>query len=223
MSFRLTYATMFNPPEEMHQRFERALATMRGRLGQTHPMFIDGMDVAATATEERLSPIDSEIRIGRFPHASAMEVDSALAAAHRAFPAWRDAGTSRRVALMRKVADILEERVYEIAAALVLEVGKNRVEALGEAQECVDFFRVYADDFESHKGYELELPNDPSNAFVSRNRSVMRPYGVWAVIAPFNFPIALATGPTAAALVTGNTVVLKCATDTPWAGRLLAD
>jgi 1-pyrroline-5-carboxylate dehydrogenase len=51
----------------------------------------------------------------------------------------------------------------------------------------------------------------------------MRPYGVWAVIAPFNFPIALAAGPTAAALVTGNTVVLKCASDTPWAGRLLAD
>jgi 1-pyrroline-5-carboxylate dehydrogenase len=105
----------------------------------------------------------------------------------------------------------------------VLEVGKNRLEALGEAQECVDFFRVYADDFESHQGYELELPDDPSTAFVSRNRSVMRPYGVWVVIAPFNFPIALAAGPVAAALVTGNTVVLKCASDTPWAGRLLAD
>jgi hypothetical protein len=95
--------------------------------------------------------------------------------------------------------------VYDIAAALTLEVGKNRLEALGEAQECVDFFDVYAEDFESHKGYEFELPNDPSNVFVSRNRSVMRPYGVWAVIAPFNFPIALAAGPTAAALVTGNT------------------
>ena len=124
---------------------------------------------------------------------------------------------------MRKVARVLEERVYDIAAALVLEVGKNRLEALGEAQECVDFFEVYADDFESHKGYEFDLPNDPSNVFVSRNKSVMRPYGVWAVIAPFNFPIALAAGPAAAALVTGNTVILKCASDTPWAGRLLAD
>ncbi len=223
MSFRLTYATMFNPPEELHERFEKALATMRGRLGATHPMHIDGKDVPAAATEERLSPIDSQIRIGRFPNANAKEVDAAIAAAHRAFPAWREAGMAKRVALMRKVAALLEERVYEIAAALTLEVGKNRLEALGEAQECVDFFNVYADDFESHKGYEFELPNDPSNAFVSRNKSVMRPYGVWAVIAPFNFPIALAAGPTAAALVTGNTVVLKCATDTPWAGRLLAD
>ena len=223
MSFRLTYATMFNPPEEMHERFEKALATMRTRLGKTHPMHVDGKDVPAATTEERRSPIDNQISIGRFPNASAKEVDAALAAAHRAFPAWRDAGAATRVALMRKVARILEERVYEIAAALVLEVGKNRLEALGEAQECVDFFDVYAEDFESHNGYEFELPNDPSNVFVSRNRSVMRPYGVWAVIAPFNFPIALAAGPTAAALVTGNTVVLKCASDTPWAGRLLAD
>ena len=66
-------------------------------------------------------------------------------------------------------------------------------------------------------------PNDPLEGVVSRNRSVLRPYGVWSVIAPFNFPLALAGGPTAAALITGNTVVVKCASDTPWAGRLLAD
>ncbi len=93
MSFRLTYATMFNPPEELHERFERALATVRGRLGATHPMFIDGKDVPAAETEERASPIDSQLKIGRFPLANAQEVDSALAAAHRAFPAWRDAGS----------------------------------------------------------------------------------------------------------------------------------
>jgi len=223
MSFRLTYSTMFNPPEELHERFEKALAKMRGKLGATHAMFIDGKDVPAAESDERRSPIDSEILIGRFPHANAKEVDAALAAAARAWPAWRDAGTAKRVALMRKVAALVEERVYDVAAALTIEVGKNRLEALGEAQEVVDFFTVYADDFESHNGYEFALPNDPSTAFVARNKSIMRPYGVWAVIAPFNFPFALAAGPTAAALVTGNTVVLKCASDTPWAGRLLAD
>jgi len=80
---------------------------------------------------------------------------------------------------MRRVADIMEQRVYEIAAALSLEVGKNRMEALGEAQETVDFFRHYADDFECHAGYEFELPNDPLPGVVSRNRSAMRPYGAW--------------------------------------------
>src|SRR5690606_12337433 len=112
--------------------------------------------------------------------------------------------------------------VYHLAAALALEVGKNRMEALGEAQETVDFFRCYADDFERLGGYERALPNDPLPV-VSRNRSVMRPDGAWAVIVPFNYPLALGGGPAAAALVTGNTVVRKSSAETPWAGRLLAD
>ena len=106
---------------------------------------------------------------------------------------------------------------------MTLEVGKNRMEALGEAQETADFFHVYCDSFEAHGGFDHVLPNDPLPNVVSRNRSVMKPYGVWVVIKPFNFPFALAGGPVAAALVTGNTVVLKGASDTPWAGRLLAD
>ncbi len=223
MSFRLTYATMFNPPEAMHERFERALAKLRGELGGTQRLFLDGRDLDAAKHEDRVSPIDRNLRLGRFPMAQLKDVDAALAAASKAFPAWRATSAAERARLLRRVADIMEERVYDIAAALVLEVGKNRMEALGETQETVDFFRCYADDFESHHAYELDLPNDPLEGFISRNRSVLRPYGVWAVIAPFNFPLALAGGPTAAALVTGNTVILKCSSDTPWAGRWLAD
>jgi len=117
----------------------------------------------------------------------------------------------------------MEARVYEIAAVLTLEVGKNRMEALGEAQETVDFFRHYCDDYELQGGYFHPLPNDPISGYISRNRSVMKPHGAWVVITPFNFPFALAGGPVAAALITGNTVVLKGASSTPWAGRLLAD
>jgi len=104
-----------------------------------------------------------------------------------------------------------------------LEVGKNRMEALGEVQETADFFNLYADDYAGHNGFDNPLPDDPLPDFRSHNRSVMKPYGVWVVIAPYNFPFALAGGPVAAALITGNTVVLKTATDTPWSGRLLAD
>ena len=124
--------------------------------------------------------------------------------------------------MLRRVAGLIEERVYAISAAVTLEVGKNRMEALGEVQETADFFNLYCDDFE-RQGFDHALPDDPLQGYHSHNRSVMKPYGVWAVIAPFNFPFALAGGPTAAALVTGNTVVLKGATDTPWSGRLLAD
>lgn len=223
MSFRLTYATMFNPPEAMHERFESALATVRSHLGATHALFIDGGDRPTAAHTECRSPIASDRVLGRFPVAGARDVEAALAAAQAAFPGWRATPGSERVRTLRRVADVMEERVYEIAAALVLEVGKNRMEALGEAQETVDFFRSYADDFEAHHCYEVELPDDPLEGVASHNRSVMRPYGVWSVIAPFNFPLALAGGPTAAALATGNTVVVKGASDTPWAGRLLAD
>ena len=97
------------------------------------------------------------------------------------------------------------------------------MESLGETQETADFFTGYASEFERNQGYDLALPDDPLPDFRSHNRTVLKPYGVWAVIVPFNFPLALGGGPLAAALVTGNTVVLKGATDTPWAGRLLAD
>ncbi len=128
-----------------------------------------------------------------------------------------------RLAILRRVAALVEERVYELAAAVALEVGKNRMEALGEVQEVADFFTGYCDDFERHGGYDNVLPDDPLADWKSHNRSVMRPYGVWGVITPYNFPFALAGGPVAAALVTGNTVVLKGSSDTPWSGRLLAE
>jgi 1-pyrroline-5-carboxylate dehydrogenase len=223
MSFRLTYATMFDPPDAMHERFDAALDVARSRLGMRHELFVDGADVATAHHAARSSPIDRDLHLGDFAVAGADHVEAAMRAAQAAFPAWRATPVAERVRLMRRVADVMERRVYEIAAVLALEVGKNRMEALGEAQETVDFFRHYADDFERAHGYEHELPNDPLPAVVSRNRSVMRPYGAWVVIAPFNFPLALAGGPAAAALVTGNTVVVKGASDTPWAGRLLAD
>jgi acyl-CoA reductase-like NAD-dependent aldehyde dehydrogenase len=223
MTFRLTYATMFNPPETMHQRFEAAMTTVRAGLGQRHALFIDGTDRDATEYAARTSPIESGLHLGEFALANAADVEAALAAAQAAYPAWRSITAAERARLVRRVGDIMEERVYEIAAALTLEVGKNRMEALGETQETVDFFRHYADEFVAAGGYDRALPDDPLDGVVSHNRSTMRPYGVWAVIAPFNFPLALAGGPVAAALVTGNTVVVKCASDTPWAGRLLAD
>lgn len=223
MSFRLTYATMFEPPEVLHERFDSALEWVKKRLGARHASFANGADLPIQHSVLRLSPIDQSLVLGEFAVATCNDADLAMRAAKAAFPAWRATPMAERLRLMRRVADILEDRVYELAAALALEVGKNRMEALGEAQETVDFFRHYADDFESHGGFDHLLPDDPLPGVASHNRSVMRPYGAWLIIAPFNFPLALAAGPAAAALVTGNTVVVKGSPDTPWAGRLLTD
>ena len=222
MHYKLTYSTMFDPPPALHEAFEVALGRVRARLGAVHGHYIDGQNRAAAVTRELLSPIDRGWRLGSFGDGSAEEVEEAMTAAGRAFPIWRRTPVAERNRILRRVAALIEERVYDIGAALALEVGKNRMEALGEVQETADFFTLYCDDYE-RRDFDHALPDDPLKDFQSHNRSVMKPYGPWAVIAPFNFPFALAGGPVAAALTTGNTVVLKGATDTPWAGRMLAD
>ena len=223
MSFKLTYATMFDPPEELHTRFEAAMQRVRARLGGSYALHIAGTDHLTEGLLEKRNPADREQLLGRFAAAGSADADAALRAAHAAFPAWKRMPAAGRARLLRRVAELIAERVYDIAAALTLEVGKNRMEALGEAQEAADFFQTYCDDFERAAGFAHTLPDDPLRSHVSHNRSVLKPYGAWVVITPFNFPIALAAGPVAAALITGNTVVLKGATATPWAGRLLAD
>jgi acyl-CoA reductase-like NAD-dependent aldehyde dehydrogenase len=223
MTYKLTYSTMFDPPPEMHARFDAAMRDVRAQLGRRHALHIDGVDVDTATARDKRSPIDREWLLGSFSQAGVQEVERAMAAAAAAFPKWRATLPQERIRLLRKVAQLIEQRVYHIGAALTLEVGKNRMEALGEVQETADFFNVYCDDFERQQCFDHALPNDPLPNTVSRNRSVMKPYGAWVVINPFNFPFALAGGPVAAALVTGNTVVLKGASETPWAGRLLAD
>jgi acyl-CoA reductase-like NAD-dependent aldehyde dehydrogenase len=221
--YKLTYSTMFDPPPEMHARFEAALADVRSQLGGRHSLFVDGTNAPGEHYRDKLSPINRNWVLGSFAQATSADADGAIQAARDAFGPWRATPVAERLRLLRRVAQLIEERVYHIGAALTLEVGKNRMEALGETQETADFFSVYCDDFERQQGFERDLPNDPLPNTVSRNRSVMKPYGVWVVITPFNFPFALAGGPVAAALVTGNTVVLKGASETPWAGRILAD
>ena len=223
MSFKLTYATMFDPPAELHTRFEAAMQRARKRLGERHPLFINGADRPLSQVLRKSNPADREQLLGEFASADGSDADAAVRAANEAWPAWRRTPAAERAQLLRRVGRLIEERVYDIAAALTLEVGKNRMEALGEAQEAADFFSTYCDDFELAEGFDRRLPNDPLSTHVSRNRSVLKPYGAWVVVTPFNFPLALAAGPVAAALITGNTVVLKGATATPWAGRLLAD
>jgi 1-pyrroline-5-carboxylate dehydrogenase len=222
-TFRLTYSTMFDPPAELHQRFDAALARVKAALGRDYPQWIGGAPRPGGERFEVRSPIDRNWLLGRFPRGSAQDAADAAAAAAGAFRGWAATPWRERVRLLRRVAALIEERVYDIGAAVALEVGKNRMESLGEVQETADLFTWYCDQMEANDGFDRRLPDDPLVGFVSRNRSVLKPYGVWAVVAPFNFPFALAGGPVAAALAAGNTVVFKTATDTTWSGWLLLE
>lgn len=222
-AFKLTYSTMFDPPEALHQRFEAALAAVKGKLGALYPMRIGAEARLARQQFESRSPIDRDWILARFPRGDAQDVSDAVAAARAAFRPWARTPWTERVALARKAAKRIEERVYELGAAMALEVGKNRLEAIGEVQETADLISWYCEEMEKNGGFLRHLPDDPIAGYTSRNRTVLKPHGVWAVIAPFNFPMALAGGPIGAALVTGNTVVFKVASDTAWSGALLME
>ncbi len=218
--FKLTYSTMFSPPRELHDSFIKAVDNLQ--FNKDYSLFINGKWISKDKKLALKNPADQSHVLGNFSLADISDVDDAICAAKAASRAWKMTPWQERVKLMHKVADIIERRVYEISAAVSFEVGKNRMEAIGETAEVVDFFNLYADDMEKNKGFDHRLPDDPLPNFKSHNRSIMKPYGVWAVIAPFNFPFALSGGPTAAALVTGNTVILKGSLNTPWAGVFLA-
>ncbi len=219
--FKLTYSTMFDPPPEFHARFEDALATVRACLGAEHPMLIGKHDERARMQFDVRGPVDTRSVLGRFQAGDATHAAAAVAAAKAAFPAWAATPWTERAALLRRVVALIEARVYEIGAVLSLEVGKNRMEALGEAQETADLIAYYCDQMEANDGYLRRMRPDPLAGFTSENTSVLKPHGVWLVIAPFNFPFALSGGPCGAALAAGNTVVFKAASSTPWSGRLL--
>ena len=221
--FKLTYSTMFDPPAELHQRFDQALANIKAGLGREHAMLIAGKERSSKDKFEVRSPINRDWLLGVFQHGGAEDVDAAVAAARVAHPAWAATPWRERVRLLRCAAHLIEERVYDIGATVALEVGKNRMESLGEVQETADLISWYCAQMEQNDGYDHTLPHDPLKDYANRNRSVLKPYGVWAVIAPFNFPFALAGGPIGAALVAGNSVVFKVASDTAWSGRLLAE
>lgn len=221
--FKLTYATMFNPPEELHTRFDAALARVKASLGREYAMIINGQERFAVEKFEDRSPANTDLVLGIFQKGTAADGQDALAAARAAFPAWSHTPWQTRVALLRKTADIMDERLFEMGAAVALEVGKNRMEALGDVAEAADLIRYACSRMEAANGFVVELGRDPLVGYVSTNTSVLRPYGVWVVISPFNFPAALTIGPSAAALISGNTLVFKPATDTPWTSRLFAE
>ncbi|MFN2265291.1 MAG: aldehyde dehydrogenase family protein [Anaerolineales bacterium] len=222
-TFKLTYATMFNPPEELHTRFEQVLGEVKNRLGREHGMIINGKEHFSSEKFEDRSPSNTEQVLGVFQKGSAQDANDAIAAARSAFPAWSGLDWQERVRLLRKAAEIMDQRTFEIGAVLALEVGKNRMESLGDIAETADLIRYACYQMEKNEGYVVEMGRDPLVGYTATNFSALRPYGVWLVISPFNFPSALTGGPSGAALVAGNTIVIKPATDTPWVVRLLAE
>ena len=216
---KITYTSTSGDLEEFHHRFDTAVDRVRQEAGQLHPFYIDGKPVEIR--EEPLldsSPIDTSFLLGKFSAARPEHVDAAVASARRAQVEWARLPWPERVTLLRRAAGLIRERKYELAALMSLEVGKSRLEAMGDAEESADLIDYYCGQVEAADGFVRPMARITP---VERNTDVLRPYGVFACIAPFNFPLALSAGMSSAALAAGNAVVYKPAEDTPWTGLKL--
>jgi len=211
---KITYATLSADNEELQSAFDAAIERARADLGQDYPMLIGAEERMGAETFEDRSPIDTDLVVARFPVGTRQDVRDAIDAARGAFPAWRETPWGDRLAILRRAADLISERQFDYAALMAIEVGKNRLEALSDVEETADLLRYYCDEFEKANGFDRPLG---SLSPTERTRSVLRPYGVFGVISPFNFPMALAGGPAGGAMVAGNTVVLKPSSDAPLA------
>jgi 1-pyrroline-5-carboxylate dehydrogenase len=220
MSERVTYATLAaGQTEDFQRRYDEALAEVRSQFGWFHGHRIDGEEAGRGGAElEDRSPIDTRIVVGRFAAGTAQDVDRAVQAARRGFPGWSRRPWAERVAILRRAADIIEEKGFFLSALVSLEAGKNRLEAMGDVTETADLIRYYCEQMDRHGGFDRPMARLTPH---EETRSVLRPYGVWAVISPFNFPAALAGGPVGGALLGGNAVVLKPSHETPVTGTAL--
>jgi 1-pyrroline-5-carboxylate dehydrogenase len=212
---RITYATLAVTPDD-DQAYDAAVVKVRNELGKHFTNFVNGQTRASTAGEfAHHSPVNTQWVVSYFPKGTREDTRDAIQAARQAFEAWSAMDYRERIKILRRAADLIIERRFELSAWMAFEVGKNRAEALAEVNETAELIRYYCERMEYHKGFVLPLESPgPGQTTVS----VLRPYGVWAVIAPWNFPFALATGMSAGALVAGNTVVFKPSSESPVAG-----
>jgi 1-pyrroline-5-carboxylate dehydrogenase len=204
---KITYATLRADNEELQLLYEAGLEKAKGRLGAYHRNFIGGHERDGDGTFELRSPIDTEILVGTFAKGTRADVQDAIKAARAAQPAWFGLGWEQRLEILKRAAELISERQMEYGGLMAIEVGKTRLEALGEVEEGADLIRYYAKTAEDNSYYDH--PMDNLGDATVHTRTILRPHGVFAVISPFNFPMALSVGPTSAAMMAGNTVILK--------------
>ncbi len=208
--FRNEPLTDFTKPENQSAA-SRALAKMSAEIGGEYPIVIGGERITGLDTFHSLNPARKEEVVGKFQDGTAEHVERAMEAAWTAFESWKRQPVETRAGLLLKAADLLRQRKHEFSAVMILEVGKTWSEADADTAEAIDFLEFYA-----REAFRYAGKQPITNIESEQNDLVYIPLGVGAVIPPWNFPLAIMAGMTTAAVVTGNTVVLKPSSDSPW-------
>ncbi len=210
--FRNTTYLNYSEPAN-REAMEKALQLVESQASREYPLFIDGKDVRTGELLKSYNPCEKTQVLGTFHMAGKAEVDLAMAAALRAFEAWKHVDPKERAIVLFRAAEIMRRRRHELSAMMVLEASKNWNEADADTAEAIDFLDYYGREMLRYSERQPIVPT--AGEFVEM---VYIPLGVGAIIPPWNFPLAILAGMTAAAIVTGNTVLLKPASDTPTIG-----
>lgn len=185
------------------EKAQEAYRIVKGQLGKSYLPLVNGKYENTAESFDSVNPSNPKEIVGKIGLLSVEQAEQALKAAKAAFPEWRKKSAKERADILRKAADLMEQRRVELCAWIVLEVGKPLQEADGEVSEAIDFCRYNANEIERlDKGYNYDLAGET-------NRYIYQPLGIALVISPWNFPFAIATGMTVAALVAGNCTLLK--------------
>lgn len=204
--------------EENRRKMTEALASVESQADREYALHIDGKSVKSERQFKTYNPANKDQVLGTFSKAGKEHIDQAMTAALRAFEMWSRFDPKERAIVLFKAADIMRRRRFEINAWMVLETSKNWVEADADTAEAIDFLDFYGREM---LRYSDRQPVTPVPG--EFNELVYIPLGVGVVLPPWNFPMAILTGMTSAAIVTGNTVLLKPATDSPAIGHCLVE
>jgi len=215
--FRNEPLTDFSKPENK-SAMEAALQKVKAEFGREYPLVIGGERITGRKTFDSINPWHKDQLLGKFQKGTKADVETALDAAWKAFESWKRQPVGVRAGLLLKTAELLRKRKHEFSATMVYEVGKTWPEADADTAEAIDFLEYYAREAYRYGGEQPITKIESED-----NELVYLPLGVGVVIPPWNFALAILTGMTSAAVVTGNTVILKPSSDSPWTGyRLFA-
>lgn len=215
----VNYASTGLGDTALDQAYESALVSVRSEASPIERNLVGGQWLESELIIERIDPVTGTVRVGAAYVATSEQVAAAVDGARTAARTWRKLPYAERNSMLRAARAEIENRLTFIAAVLSAETGKTRLEAYGEAQEVLDMIDHYCTQFERNNGFAVQQKSTERE----RNLDVLLPYGVFAVIVPFNFPAALMIGMSIGALVTGNTIVIKPSDKTPRSSAIVAE
>jgi 1-pyrroline-5-carboxylate dehydrogenase len=219
MTTKIDYSSTDLGDKTRDVAFEKELKRVRSTQPTPEMNLINGEWETSETVVERIDPVDGKAVVGAAYVATEDQIERAIFAAKASALSWRRIPFQDRNNMLRQARDAYEAELSSMAAIISAETGKTRLESFGEAQEVLDMIDHYCDLFEKNEGYVAQQKSTESEA----NWDILVPYGAFAVISPFNFPAALAVGMSTAALVTGNTIVLKPSDKTPRSTALVAE